>query len=82
MTETLINEKQLEKILKQILSVDKTPEYEYYSEDDNTNYLNGNEIAPKTGSRWCTPKEICCEYLRDINAGKLENSLKVLMGDD
>lgn len=75
-----MNEKELIKLLKQIASVDKTPEYDYYSGDlKQERYLNANGISPKTGARWCTPREICNQYLRDIESGKLDQALKCLM---
>ena len=71
----MISEEALIKILTQISNVDKTHEYEY----DTT---NANGMAPKTGCRWCTPKEICQQYLRDIEAGLLDESIKQLMKDE
>lgn len=77
-----MNELEFEKILKQIMNADKTPEYEYFSGDeDNKNYLNAAGIAPSTGMRWSTPKEICRVYLKDIQDGTLDEALESLMGD-
>jgi hypothetical protein len=70
----------LAKLLKQIANVDKTPEYEYWSSAVNMEkYLTANGDPPKTGHCWCTPREICNQYLRDIESGTLADSLKRLM---
>jgi len=75
-----MNEDELKKILNQIRSVDKTPEYEYFSENnDDTNYLNADGVAPNTGCRWTTPRDICKTWLKDIESGNLKESFKKLM---
>ena len=68
-----MNENELTKLLKQIASTDKTPEYEYYPGTGKPEkYLNANGIPPETGQRWCTPREICNQCLRDIESGNLD----------
>lgn len=66
----MIDEDELEKLLTLIISVDKTPKYEYRcGRDDRLNYLNADGVAPGIGCRWSTPAEICKEYLKDIEHG-------------
>ena len=74
-----MNEKELIKLLKQIASADKTPEYDYHSEGVNSKrFLNANNVSPEIGARWCTPREICNQCLRDIESGKLDEEDKAL----
>lgn len=76
-----MNENELKKLLEQIASTDKTPDYVYFSDDmDEKRYLNAEGVAPKIASRWNTPREICNEWLKDIEAGTLDTALKCLMG--
>jgi len=49
------------KILFNIYTNDKTPEYSYNKE--NKNYVNTYGIGPGGGSRWKTPREIIRDYL-------------------
>ena len=75
-----MNEDEFEKILNQILNADKTPEYEYFQGNgDNENYRNAKGIAPDTGCRWTTPRDICKVWLKDIKSGTLDAALKDLM---
>ena len=76
----MISEDALIKILNQISNVDKSPDYEYFVECEE--YNNANGMAPKPGCRWCTPKEICQQYLRDIEHGRLDESIEQLMKDE
>lgn len=77
-----MDENELTKLLKQIASTDKTPDYAYYSETgESENYLNADGIPPKTGCRWCTPREICNQYLKDIKSDMLDDALKRLMNE-
>ena len=73
-----MNEKELTRLLEQIASMDQTPEYSYFK---GNAYLDANGDAPKPGSRFCTPREICKRYLTDIKNGTLEHSLKCLVGE-
>ena len=76
-----MEEFEFEKILNQIISADKTPEYEYFSGDgDNDNYRNAKDVAPDTGCRRTTPRGICKAWLKDIKSGTLDAALKDLMG--
>jgi len=60
-----MNENELTTLLKQIVSADKTIEYEYYPRvGESGRYLNANGIAPPVGCRWYTPRELCAEHLR------------------
>lgn len=74
-----MNEDELAKLLKQIASADKTPQYEYSERQGSGNYLNAAGIRPKPGFKWCTPREICNAYLRDIRIGPLEAAIERLM---
>jgi hypothetical protein len=74
-----MNEDELTKLLKQIASTDKTPRYGYHK---GWNYLNANDVSPEPGCAWCTPREICNKYLRDIEQGTLEDAVKRLMGGE
>jgi len=78
-----VNEIELKKLLKQIISVDKTPDYVDFSDEmDEDKFLNANKVAPKIACRWCTPREICNEWLKDIERGTLNDAVKLLMGED
>lgn len=56
-------DKKVERLIRQIISADKTPEYGYSSSDPQT-YLNRAGNRPPVGERWMSPREICEEYLR------------------
>ena len=67
------------KLLKQISSVDKTPEY-VYDPNNKSKHANADGELPEPGCRWNTPREICAVYLRDIETGRLKEAIKELMG--
>lgn len=74
-----VKEAEVTRLLKQIISVDQTPDYSYFK---GKAYLNANGDPPKPGNCWCTPREICKQYLVDIERGTLDHALKCLMQEE
>lgn len=58
----MVENEELAELLRSIIAVDKTPEYDY-----GAKAVNRAGKSPPTGSRWMTPQEICENKLKEMN---------------